>query len=77
MLQRVILGVPDIINHNIETVKRLYPKVRPMADYFCSLMLLKKVKKLSPQILTKSGIMFGLGETENEVMETMGDLCNA
>jgi lipoic acid synthetase len=62
---------PDIIAHNIETVPRLYLEVRPQADYSLSLNLLKLVKKLEPNILTKSGLMLGLGETKKEVLEVM------
>ncbi|MBE3592852.1 MAG: lipoyl synthase [Thermoanaerobacter sp.] len=73
-IAKVIEAKPDIINHNIETVPRLYSKVRPKADYSRSLNLLKKSKELDPYILTKSGIMVGLGETEEEVIQVMKDL---
>jgi lipoic acid synthetase len=65
---------PDVLNHNIETVPRLYPGVRPQADYRRSLYLLKKSKELYPRIFTKSGFMFGLGETENEIIDLLKDL---
>ncbi|HHY80947.1 MAG TPA: lipoyl synthase [Thermoanaerobacter sp.] len=73
-IAKVVEAKPDIINHNIETVPRLYSKVRPKADYSRSLNLLKKSKELDPYILTKSGIMVGLGETEEEVIQVMKDL---
>ncbi len=69
-------GKPDIYNHNIETVPRLYPKVRPQADYNKSLKLLETVKKLVPEVITKSGIMVGLGEEFDEVVNVMRDLRN-
>ncbi len=65
---------PDVLNHNIETVPSLYTKVRPQADYKRSLELLAKVKVLDSRILTKSGIMVGLGEKDEEVYEVMDDL---
>ncbi|MCX7702912.1 MAG: lipoyl synthase [Planctomycetota bacterium] len=67
-------SLPHLFNHNIETVQRLYPLVRPQADYKRSLMLLHLVKKLHPQMITKSGLMVGLGETYEEVLETFRDL---
>ncbi|WP_029688522.1 lipoyl synthase [Thermoanaerobacter sp. A7A] len=73
-IAQVVEAKPDIINHNVETVPRLYPNVRPKADYLRSLNLLKKSKELDPYILTKSGIMVGLGETEEEVIQVMKDL---
>jgi len=73
-IAQVVEAKPDIINHNVETVPRLYPNVRPKADYLRSLNLLKKSKELNPYILTKSGIMVGLGETEEEVIQVMKDL---
>lgn len=69
-------GKPDIFNHNVETIPRLYPKVRPQADYSKSLKLLETVKKLAPDIITKSGIMAGLGEKFEEVVVVMRDLRN-
>jgi len=76
-LQTVIDAKPEIINHNIETIPRLYPEVRPMAVYERSLELIKNVKASSPEILTKSGIMLGLGESFDEVIETFKDLRKA
>ena len=68
-LEKVINAKPDVFNHNLETVPRLYPTVRPGARYFHSLSLLAKVKEIDPNIFTKSGIMVGLGENENEVFQ--------
>ena len=65
---------PDVFNHNLETVPRLYPGIRPGARYFTSLNLLKRVKELDPLIFTKSGIMAGLGETKAEIGQVMDDL---
>jgi lipoic acid synthetase len=65
---------PDVYNHNIETVPRLYKTVRPGARYFNSLHLLKTVKELDPSIFTKSGLMVGLGESKDEVLQVMDDL---
>jgi lipoic acid synthetase len=73
-LATVVQAKPDIINHNIETVPRLYSAVRPQADYQQSLSLLQRVKAQDPEILTKSGIMLGLGETEAEVLDCLADL---
>ena len=73
-LLSVIDTGPDIINHNIETIPRLYIEVRPMAVYARSLELLSRVKKAAPHIYTKSGIMVGLGETHAEVLDTLRDL---
>jgi len=73
-LAKVVSAHPTVINHNLETVRRLYPKVRPLADYNRSLGILKKVKESDPSIITKSGIMVGLGETQEEVIELMRDL---
>lgn len=73
-LKNVIAAKPDIINHNIETIKRLYPTVRPMADYEQSLELIRRVKESDPGITTKSGIMVGLGEKFEEVVEVFRDL---
>ncbi|MGI9950955.1 lipoyl synthase [Moorellaceae bacterium AZ2] len=70
----VVEAKPHIFNHNVETVPRLYPRVRPAADYRRSLEVLKMVKDLAPGIYTKSGIMVGLGETREEVEEVMADL---
>lgn len=65
---------PDVYNHNIETVPRLYASIRPGTRYFHSLSLLQKVKQINPRIFTKSGIMLGLGETKEEVLQVMDDL---
>ena len=73
----VVNAKPDVFNHNIETVPRLYRKVRPGSKYFASVDLLKSVKKINRKIFTKSGIMLGLGETENEVLRVMDDLLSA
>jgi len=72
---RVVLSEsPDVLNHNVETVPRLYPKVRPQASYNRSLDLLEGSKKSHPHILTKSGFMVGLGETKQEVVDLLHDL---
>jgi lipoic acid synthetase len=65
---------PDVFNHNLETVPRLYLKARPGSDYLWSLKLLQQYKELAPEVLTKSGIMVGLGETKEEVMQVLADL---
>lgn len=68
---------PDVYNHNIETVPRLYKTIRPGARYFNSLHLLKTVKEISPNVFTKSGLMVGLGEEKDEVLQVMDDLRSA
>lgn len=73
-IHKVVDVKPDVISHNMETIFRLYEKVRPQADYHRSLKLLEVVKKLDPKIYTKSGIMVGLGEAYEEVIELMLDL---
>jgi len=70
----VVAAGPDVLNHNLETVPRLYKRVRPEADYRRSLNLLQRVRDLAPPMMTKSGLMLGLGETETEVMGTLEDL---
>ncbi len=65
---------PDVMNHNLETAPRLYKQARPGADYLHSLQLLQEFKKLCPEVPTKSGIMVGLGETDDEVYEVMADM---
>jgi lipoic acid synthetase len=65
---------PDVFNHNLETVPRLYPTIRPGARYYQSLRLLDQVKQFDPSIFTKSGLMVGLGETKAEIMQVMDDL---
>ena len=73
-LKKVVSARPHIFNHNLETVPRLYPIVRPQADYKRSLMVLRNVKEMSPAVYTKSGIMLGFGEEEQEVIDVMRDL---
>ena len=73
-LKVIVDSKPDVLNHNIETVPSLYMEVRPQANYKRSLELLSKVKEFDPSILTKSGIMVGLGEKEQEIYEVMDDL---
>ena len=65
---------PDVFNHNLETVPRLYPTIRPGARYYQSLRLLDQVKRRDPSIFTKSGLMVGLGESRTEIMQVMDDL---
>ena len=72
--KKVIEAKPDVFNHNIETVHSLYRKVRPGSRYFASLELLKNAKKIDKNIFTKSGIMVGLGETRDEILQVMDDL---
>ena len=76
-LETVIEAGPDVLNHNLETVPRLYRSVRPGARYFHSLRLLQRAKELDPSIFTKSGIMLGLGETRDEIAQVMDDLRSA
>ncbi|MDP8249474.1 lipoyl synthase [Pseudochrobactrum saccharolyticum] len=76
-LEIVVKARPDVFNHNLETVPSNYLKVRPGARYFHSLRLLQRVKELDPTIFTKSGIMVGLGEERNEVLQLMDDLRSA
>jgi len=73
-IEVVVEARPDVFNHNLETVPRLYPGIRPGARYFTSLNLLSRVKELDPAMFTKSGIMVGLGETKEEVFQVMDDL---
>ncbi len=73
----VIDSKPDVFNHNLETVPRLYLSIRPGARYFHSMRLLEKVKERDPQMFTKSGIMVGLGESREEVMQVMDDMRSA
>jgi lipoyl synthase len=70
----VVAARPDVFNHNLETVPRLYPSIRPGARYYQSLRLLDQVKQLDPGIFTKSGLMVGLGEQKPEIMQVMDDL---
>ena len=76
-LEAVVEARPDVFNHNLETVPSLYLTVRPGARYFHSLRLLQRVKELDPTMFTKSGIMVGLGEERNEVLQVMDDLRSA
>ncbi len=73
-IEIVLDAAPDIYNHNMETVERLTPMVRSRAKYRTSLRVLKRAKELSPKVVTKSGVMLGLGETEPELFQTMDDL---
>jgi lipoic acid synthetase len=73
----VVAARPDVFNHNLETVPSLYLTVRPGARYFRSIRLLQQAKELDPKLFTKSGIMVGLGETRNEVLQVMDDLRSA
>jgi len=73
-LQAVVEAHPAVLNHNVETVSRLYPEVRPQAEYQRSLTLLEQTKLLDSTLLTKSGIMLGLGEDRQEVIDVMADL---
>jgi lipoic acid synthetase len=73
-IEAVVEAGPDIYNHNLETVPRLYAEVRPGARYFHSLRLLDRVKELAPGMFTKSGLMVGLGEDKNEILQVMDDL---
>jgi lipoic acid synthetase len=76
-VEAVVEAGPDIYNHNLETVPGLYLKIRPGARYFASLRLLQRVKELAPAMFTKSGIMVGLGEEREEVLQVMDDLRTA
>ena len=76
-LEKVVSSKPDVFNHNLETVPRLYHSVRPGARYFHSLNLLSKVKELDPKMFTKSGLMVGLGENKDEVFQVMDDMISA
>jgi lipoic acid synthetase len=76
-LEKVVAAKPDVFNHNLETVPSKYLKVRPGARYFHSIRLLQRVKELDPTMFTKSGIMVGLGEERNEVLQLMDDLRSA
>ncbi len=73
-VEAVARAKPDVFNHNLETVPKLYPTIRPGARYFTSLELLNRVKKVDPTIFTKSGLMVGLGEEKVEIMQVMDDL---
>jgi len=73
-IEKVVAAKPDVFNHNLETVPRLYAEVRPGARYFQSLRLLDQVKRQDPTMFTKSGLMVGLGEEKAEVLQVMDDL---
>ncbi len=76
-LAQVLKESPNVLNHNVETVRRLYPAVRPQADYERSLRILRRAKEIDPQIHTKSGFMLGLGELREEVLGLLQDLREA
>jgi lipoic acid synthetase len=73
-VETVVAARPDVFNHNLETVPRLYPTIRPGARYFTSLRLLARVKEIEPAMFAKSGLMVGLGETREEILQVMDDL---
>ena len=74
LIDIVVDAKPDVFNHNVETVKRLYPKARPLANYERSVNFLKHIKERSPKMVTKTGLMVGLGETFDELYEAFADL---
>ncbi len=76
-LHTVLKAAPDVLNHNIETVPRLYPRVRPEADYRRSLNLIQQANDFNPRLPTKSGLMLGLGESSQEITQTLEDLLQA
>jgi lipoic acid synthetase len=76
-VETVVAARPDVFNHNLETVPRLYPTIRPGARYYASLRLLESVKRLDPSIFTKSGVMVGLGEERMELHQVMDDMRSA
>ncbi len=76
-LETVLNALPDVLNHNIETVPRLYPEVRPQADYRRSLDLIQRAHEYDPELLTKSGLMLGLGEDRSEISRTLEDMLKA
>ena len=76
-LGTVLAAGPEVLNHNVETAPRLYPRVRPQADYERSLGLLRRAGEMRPEAVTKSGLMVGLGESEEEVLAVLGDLRGA
>ena len=73
-IHRIIEAKPDVINHNIEVVEELFPKMRPQGNYNLSLNLLQKIKEIDSNIITKSGFMIGLGEDMDQIIKTMQDL---
>ena len=76
-IEKVVASKPDVFNHNIETVPGLYATIRPGARYFHSLWLLKRVKEIDPTMFTKSGLMVGLGETKEQILQVMDDMRSA
>ena len=76
-VERIVAARPDVYNHNLETVPRLYPTIRPGARYYASLRLLESVKRHDPSIFTKSGVMLGLGEERLEIHQVMDDMRSA
>jgi lipoic acid synthetase len=76
-LYMVLHAHPDVLNHNIETVVRLYPRVRPQANYRRSLELIQRAHEFNPDLPTKSGLMLGLGESSQEIQKTLGDMLEA
>ena len=76
-MEAVVKAKPDVFNHNLETVPRLYPTIRPGARYFHSLKILDQAKQIDQKIFTKSGIMVGLGEQKDEILQVMDDLRSA
>ncbi len=76
-IRSVLSSEPDCFAHNIETVERLFPKIRPQADYLRSLIFLKRIKEIDPKQITKSGLMIGLGETKDEILKTLRTLRRA
>jgi len=76
-LRKVIQARPDVLAHNIETVPRLYPKIRPEANYQRSLKVIAQARKLAPYLITKSSLLLGMGEEEGEVVQVMHDLRRA
>jgi lipoic acid synthetase len=76
-LQNVVDAAPDVINHNIEVVEKLFPVIRPQGDYQRSLSLLKTIKTMNGKMMTKSGFMVGLGETQEQILTTMQELRDA
>ncbi len=76
-VEAIVTARPDVYNHNLETIPRLYPTIRPGARYYASIRLLESVKRLDPSIFTKSGMMMGLGETRLEVHQVMDDMRSA
>jgi lipoic acid synthetase len=73
-IQKILAQNPDVFGHNIETVKRLFPEIRPQSNYLKSLVFLKQIKEFNPSQITKSGLMIGLGETKEEIIETLNNL---